>query len=347
MDTALTDTTPASRLAHRVQARLDAKTKPPGSLGRLEALAVALAVAQNREDPVADAAVLLLFAADHGLVEAGVSAWPQAVTAQMVANFRAGGAAANVLAAAHGLDLVLVDAGVAADLAPGPDLVDAKIRPGTRNALTEDAMTAQERDAAMARGAQLAQDAVASGADILCLGEMGIGNTSSATLIAHALIGAPIADLTGRGAGLDDAGLAHKIEVLERCAARRPDARTGAAALAAFGGFEIAMMAGAVHAAAQLQRPVIVDGFIATAAALVAVDMAPDCRRALIFAHRSAEPGHDAMLAALKADPLLDLSMRLGEGTGAVLAVPLLRAACAILRDMATFESAGVSGAAP
>lgn len=336
----------SSDLAERVRRRLDAKTKPPGSLGRLETLAVALAAAQNREDPCADRAELLLFAADHGLVEAGVSAWPQAVTAQMVANFRAGGAAANVLARTHGATLTLVDAGVASDLAPGPDLVDARLRAGTRNALHQDAMTGAELDAALAHGAALAR-AAADRADVLCLGDMGIGNTSSAALIAHVLTGRPVSALTGRGAGLDSPGLARKISVLERCAARRPDARTGRDALIAFGGYEIAMMAGAMVEAERLNRPVLVDGFIATAAALAAVDVAPQCRRALIFAHRSAEPGHDLMLEALAAQPLLDLSMRLGEGTGALLALPLVRSACAILADMATFDSAGVSGSAP
>jgi len=332
-------------LAPTVRTRLDAKTKPPGSLGQLEDLAVALAVAQNRDDPDVTRASLLLFAADHGLVEAGVSAWPQDVTAQMVANFRNGGAAVNVLARAHSVDLKLINAGVAAHLPPGADLIDACIAPGTRNALTKDAMTADACAQALDRGGDIARQAIEDGAQMLCLGEMGIGNTSSATLIAHVLTGAPIAELAGPGAGLDQAGLRRKIDILQQCASRRPDARTGLDALIAFGGFEIAMMAGALRAAATHNIPVLVDGFIATAAALAAVDLNAECRRVMIFAHRSAEPGHDLMLQALHAHPVLDLSMRLGEGSGAVLAVPVCRSACAILGEMATFESAGVSGA--
>jgi len=340
------DAETAQQLEAQVRQRLDQKTKPPGSLGRLEDLVVELALAQNRSDPVADQVSLLLFAADHGLVEAGVSAWPQDVTAQMVANFRAGGAAANVLARAHDVELVLVDAGVATDLPPGPDLKGLKIASGTRNALIEDAMSADQCDQALEQGALTARAAIEAGAQLLCLGEMGIGNTSSATLIAHALTGVPLYQITGRGAGLDAAGVDHKRGILEQCVSRRPGVEDGRSALIAFGGFEIAMMTGAILEAARQNVAVIVDGFIVTAAALLAHDLDPDARRVMIFGHRSAEPGHEVMLKALKARPLLDMQMRLGEGSGALMAVPLVRAASAILADMATFDSAGVSGKA-
>lgn len=334
-------------LAGRVCAAIDAKTKPPRSLGRIETLALQMALAQNSEAPVADPARLLLFAGDHGLVADGVSAWPQAVTAQMVANFLSGGAAANAFAHASGAEITVVDAGVAHAITPSTGLVRAAIGPGTRSALHEDAMSADQCEQALRTGAELAVKACREGARVIALGDMGIGNTASASLIAHAVTGAPLAGIVGPGAGLDASGVARKTAILERCAARRPDARTGTEALAAFGGFEIAMMAGAVIGAASEDAAVLVDGFIASAAALAALTDRPDARGACIFAHRSAEPGHGAILDHLDADPLLDLQMRLGEGTGALLALPLARAACAMLAEMATFDSAGVSGKTP
>ncbi len=327
-----------------VQSHIDIKTKPPGSLGRIEALALQMAGAQNSETPMADPARLLLFAGDHGLVAEGVSAWPSEVTAQMVGNFLAGGAAANVFAKTNDIEITIVDAGVVGDLPDHPKLMRANIRKGTRNAMVEDALTAEEVTAALEFGATLASDAVKGGTKVVALGEMGIGNTSSATLLAHAVEGLPIDTLTGPGAGLDSDGVSRKIEILKKIAARRPGKLSPLEALAAFGGLEITMMVGALIGAAAQGGVVLVDGFIASAAALVAIRARPEAMPYAVFAHRSKEPGHRLMMQALKCDPLIDLDLRLGEGSGALLAFPLLRNACAMLNEMATFESAGVTG---
>ncbi len=334
-------------LSARVSARIDGKTKPPGSLGRIEALALRLALAQGREAPSAHAA-LLLCAGDHGLNEEGVSAWPSEVTAQMVLNFLAGGAAANVFARAAGAEVRVLDCGVANPLPDHPRLIRAGIRAGTRNALHDDALTAAEVSAALAFGAEQAQAAVRAGAGVILLGEMGIGNTSAAALLAHAALGLPLGPLVGPGAGHDAAGLERKRTVLEACAARRPGPLSPEAALAAFGGLEIAAMAGAALGAASARALVLVDGFIATAAALLALKARPGLAPFLQFAHRSAEPGHVLMIEAAPeaGPPLLDLGLRLGEGSGALLALPLVTAAAAMLNEMASFESAGVSGKA-
>jgi nicotinate-nucleotide--dimethylbenzimidazole phosphoribosyltransferase len=334
---------PDPKLAAQVQAEIDRKTKPLGSLGRIEKLALQLASAQCSLKPVADPARLLLFAGDHGMVAEGVSAWPSEVTTLMVANFLAGGAAANVFARANGIDITIIDAGIAGDVKDDPALLRAGIRRGTRNAVHEDALTPAEVQAALEFGARLAADAAASGTRVIALGEMGIGNTSSATLLAHKITGTAIARLAGPGAGLDDAGLARKVAILERAAARREDRLSPVDALAAYGGLEIACMAGALIGAASKGAVVLVDGFIATAAALCALTARPEAMVHAVFAHRSKEPGHRLVLEAMGADPLIDLDLRLGEGTGALLAYPLLRAACAMLRDMATFESAGIA----
>lgn len=329
-------------LAEQVQHAIDIKTKPPGSLGRIEDAALALALAQGRSNPVADPAHLLIFAADHGLVAEGVSAWPQEVTAQMVLNFLGGGAAANVFARTNTVEMTVVDAGVASDLIDGAELPRAGIRRGTRNAAEEDALTAEEVAKALRFGADLAIAKQAGGVCVLLLGEMGIGNTATAALLAHAVAELDLGTLTGPGAGLHAAGVARKREILARTAARR-GVSGPEDALAAFGGLEIACMAGAIIGAASVKMPVLIDGFIATSAALVALTARPDAKPYTIFAHRSHEPGHRLMLDALSVRPLLDLDLRLGEGTGALLALPLLRAACAMLSEMATFESAGVS----
>lgn len=331
-------------LSDRVQAAIDAKTKPPGSLGRIEALAVQMALAQGTEAPSADPAHLLIFAGDHGLVAEGVSAWPSEVTQQMVLNFLAGGAAANAFAAANGCAITVADAGVAGALPDHPSLVRAGIAKGTANAASEDAMTAEAAARALSFGAELAKKTAQDGARVIALGEMGIGNTASAALLAHAIEGLDLGGLTGPGAGLDQDGIDRKRAVLERCARRRPGPLSPELALQAFGGLEIAAMTGAMIGAASRRAAVLVDGFIATAAALAALAARPDVRPYLIFAHRSHEPGHAMMLTALDAEPLLSLEMRLGEGTGALLALPLLRASCAMVRNMATFADAGVSG---
>ncbi|MEX2518460.1 MAG: nicotinate-nucleotide--dimethylbenzimidazole phosphoribosyltransferase [Paracoccaceae bacterium] len=330
-------------LRAEVTAMIDGKTKPPGSLGRIEALALQMALAQGRALPVSHAA-LLLCAGDHGLTAEGVSAWPSEVTAQMVLNFLGGGAAANVFARVAGAEIRILDCGVAAPLPDHPALIRAGIRAGTRNARREDALTAAEVAAALEFGAAEALKAVETGAGVIALGEMGIGNTSSAALLAHAVAGLPLGPLTGPGAGLDRPGVARKLAVLEAAAARRPGPLTPLNALAVFGGLEIAAMAGALIGAASAGAVTLVDGYIATAAALVALTARPEAAPCVVFAHRGAEAGHRLMLDHLRAEPLLDLDLRLGEGSGALLALPLLTAAAAMLAEMATFESAGVAG---
>ena len=333
---------PVSRaLDDAIRQAIDSKTKPLGALGTVETLAAQVARIQGTLTPRLEHCRLTLFAGDHGIAHEGVSAYPQAVTRQMVANFLTGGAAANVFARANGVDLRIVDAGVAGDPMDAPALVSRRIAGGTRNCAVEPAMTAGQCGAALGAGEALGRDGAA---DAAAFGEMGIANTSSATLIAHKLTGTGLDALIGRGTGLDDDGLARKRVVLARAAARtanRLDART---ALGEYGGFEIVMMAGAMIGAARAGAVVLVDGFIASTAALAAVGLAPALRDYLVFAHRSAEQGHRAVLEALDARPLLDFDMRLGEGTGALIAWPILRCAAAMLCEMASFESAGVSG---
>lgn len=327
-------------LAARVQHALDRKTKPTGSLGRLEVLALQLALIQGVERPQLVAPQMLVFAADHGLAAQGVSAYPQAVTAQMVLNFLAGGAAVSVLAEQHGLAMTVVDAGVAQDLPPHPRLQDRKIALGTADASLGPAMTFAQRDAALAAGADVVRGLPGN---VVLLGEMGIANTSVAALLMSRLTGLPLPQCVGRGTGLDDAALARKTAVLEQTLARHAHARSADTALAAFGGFEIAMMAGAVIEAAAQRRVIVVDGFISTSAVLVAQALQAGVVNACVFAHRSDEHGHARLLTHLGAQPLLDLQLRLGEGSGAALAWPLVVSACRILNDMASFESAGVS----
>ena len=262
---------PDTEFAGKVQAEIDFKTKPPGSLGRIETLALQIACAQQTLKPSAEPARLLLFAGDHGMVAEGVSAWPSEVTAQMVLNFLAGGAAANVFARTNGVSITIADAGVASDLPDHPDLVRAGIAKGTRNALHEDAMSLAQLKSALQFGAGFADQAIDDGSKVVLLGEMGIGNTASAALLAHAVDGIDLAPLTGPGAGLDVDGIRRKGEILARIAARRPGRLTPQDALCAFGGYEIAAMAGALIAAASRRTIVIVDGFIATAAALCAL----------------------------------------------------------------------------
>jgi nicotinate-nucleotide--dimethylbenzimidazole phosphoribosyltransferase len=326
-----------------LRARIDGKAKPPGSLGRIEELAVQLGMIWHPSEPLARKSVLLVFAGDHGMTEDGVSQYPSEVTVAMVRTFLAGRASANAFATAVGVEIVVVDAGVAADLPPHPGLVAAKIRSGTANAAREPAMSMDEASAALARGCEIAVDAIRYGADIIAIGEMGIGNSASSALILHRLGPAPLDHCIGSGAGQDDAGLARKHAVLLR-AAGRSDATAPLDVLAEFGGLEIAMMAGAVIGAASQRRPVMVDGFISSAAALVAIRLCPAARDYCVFAHRSAERGHAILLDALDAKPLLDLGLRLGEGTGAVLAVPLLRAAAHLLSDVADLSDV-LSGA--
>ncbi|WPB58568.1 nicotinate-nucleotide--dimethylbenzimidazole phosphoribosyltransferase [Xylophilus sp. GOD-11R] len=330
-------------LSARLRHLIDHKTKPLGSLGRLESLALRIGAILGSEAPRLVSPQLLVCAADHGLAVRGVSAYPSDVTWQMVENFLAGGAAVSVLARQHGLALTVADCGVAHDFAPRPGLVDCKVARGTADASTGPAMTPAQRDQALAHGQALVRSLPGNA---LLLGEMGIGNTSSASLLLARLGGVPLADCVGAGTGLDDAGIARKLAVLGEVLALHADATQSLDALAAFGGFEIATLAGATLQAAAERRVILVDGFITSAAVLVAARLAPAVLQRCVFAHRSGERGHGALLAQLGAEPLLDMGLRLGEGSGAALAWPMLVSACAILAEMASFESAGVATAA-
>ena len=324
-----------------VQGQIDNKTKPQGALGIVERLALRLAQTMKTAAPRLNRCELMIFAADHGIAADGVSAYPQQVTREMALNFLRGGAAANVFARTVGATVRVVDAGIAGDPIEHADLIDRRMGAGTQNSRTGPAMNDNQRDAALAVGAKLA---AGSDADALCFGEMGIGNTSAATLLAHKILGLPLNELVGRGTGLDDTGLQHKTSILRDAAARTAPTLPASEALTEYGGFEIAMMIGAMIDCARSDRPVLVDGFIATAAALAARDMEPEVWPAMFFSHRSMERGHGQILDALDVRPILNLDMRLGEGTGALLSWPILRAAAAMLTDMASFADAEVSG---
>jgi nicotinate-nucleotide--dimethylbenzimidazole phosphoribosyltransferase len=324
-------------LRPRLRDLLDGKAKPLGSLGRIEDLAVQIGLIQGRLDPQADRTRLLVFAGDHGLNEEGVSAFPSGVTAAMVGLFLSDRASVNAFARACGVEVQVIDAGVAADLAPHPDLISAKVRAGTRNAAREPALTWEEAAEALSKGVELAEAAADDGADILILGEMGIGNSAASALIMHRLAPAPLDACIGAGAGHDEAGLARKTAILRR-AAERTDATHPLEVLAEFGGLEIVMMAGALLGAAARRKVVVVDGFISTAAALAAICFRPEALDYCIFSHLSDEQGHRIMLKALGARPLLDLGLRLGEGSGGVLAAPLVRAAARLLTDTVSLE---------
>jgi nicotinate-nucleotide--dimethylbenzimidazole phosphoribosyltransferase len=324
-------------LGQALRVRIDCLAKPPGSLGDLEDLAIRIGLIQSRLDPAVDGVRAYVFAGDHGLTAEGVSAYPPAVTAAMVATFLAGRASINVLAKACGVDVAVVDAGVDADLGVRPGLIDAKIRRGSRNAARESALTAAEVSEALDRGRRFAEAATDEGIDALIPGEMGIGNTASAALILHRLAPAPLEACLGSGAGQDAAGLDRKLAALQR-AADRSAATDPLQVLAEFGGLEIAMMAGLILGGAARRRVMIIDGFISSAAALAAIRLAPAARDYCVFSHASAERGHALLLETLGARPLLRLGLRLGEGTGGVLAAPLVRAAAAMAREVATLD---------
>ncbi len=336
---------PGNSLDAALLDKINNKTKPLGALGQLEQLALQIGRIQKTLTPALANPQILVFAGDHGAAKAGVSAYPQDVTWQMVENFLAGGAAINVFATHNGLGLRVIDAGVAHDFGARDGLVDAKVGPGTRNYIEEPAMSAHECAAALVKGAEIARKLADEGCNVLGFGEMGIGNTASASLITHVLTGASLDDCVGRGTGLDDAGLARKRDLLAQAVARAalPADADPMNVLAEFGGFEIVMMAGAMLGAAERGMTLLIDGFIVTSALLAASRIAPAIREYCIFCHRSAEPGHLAQLAELQADPLIDLGLRLGEGTGAALAWPLVSASVAFLNEMASFASAGVS----
>jgi nicotinate-nucleotide--dimethylbenzimidazole phosphoribosyltransferase len=324
-------------------AELDRKTKPRGSLGRLETLAAQLAAVAHSTEPAPLRAAVVVAAADHGVAAEGVSAYPQEVTRQMLLNFASGGAAISVLTRAAGAELVVVDAGVVEPL-DDPAIRQLRLGPGTANAALGPAMSRETAIEAVDHGAELALELAAAGANVVALGDMGIGNTTSASALACALLGREPAEMCGPGTGLDESGVARKAEVVARMlAANEPDPEDARGALAAVGGFEIGVLTGVALGAAAGGALVLLDGFITGVAALVAARVEPELRGYLVASHRSPEPGHAPVLDELGLDPLLDLGLRLGEASGATLALPLLAAARAILVEMATFEQAGVT----
>lgn len=333
---------PASMAAAR--ARQDTLTKPQGSLGRLEELSIQLAGIYRQPIPSIKDKVIVTMAGDHGVVAEGVSAFPQEVTPQMVYNFLNGGAAINVLARHVGARIVVVDMGVASDFEPHPSLVVKKVAKGTANIAKGPAMTRAQAEQALLAGVEVVEAEIERGLDIVGTGDMGIGNTTPSAAIAAALTGEPPDKIAGRGTGVDNEGLKRKISAIERAlAVNQPNPKDGLDVLAKIGGFEIGGLAGVILGAAANGKPVMVDGFISTAAAMIAVAVAPAARPYLISAHRSKEIGHGIMLDWLQLKPLFDLDMRLGEGTGAALGISVAEAACKILAEMATFGEAGVS----
>jgi nicotinate-nucleotide--dimethylbenzimidazole phosphoribosyltransferase len=326
------------------RARQDTLTKPPGSLGRLEELSVQLAGITGKAIPSINDKVIITMAGDHGVVAEGVSAFPQEVTPQMVLNFLHGGAAINVLARHVGARITIVDMGVAADMESHPSLVVKKIAHGTANMTRGPAMTREQAEQAIMAGVEVVEAEIEKGLDIVGAGEMGIGNTTPSAAIASVLTGIDPAKLAGRGTGVDDEGLKRKIDAIERAlAVNKPDPKNGLDVLAKVGGFEIAGLVGVILGAAAHRKPVMVDGFISTAAAMIAITLAPAVGPYLISAHRSQEYGHSQMVDWLGLKPLVDFDLRLGEGTGAALGISIAEAACKILAEMATFAEAGVS----
>jgi len=332
----------ASTLNAALQNKIDQKTKPRGSLGQLESLALQIGRCQNSLTPSLNKPCILIFAGDHGIVEAGVSAYPQSVTAQMISNFLAGGAAISVFARQHNLELLIVDAGVNADLNSHPKLIDAKIGKGTQNFLNTPAMTPEECSKALQAGADQVWRQHENGCNCIGFGEMGIGNSSSAALLMHRLTGLSLVRCVGRGTGLNDGQLLHKVTVLQRALNLHKGATEPLDVLATFGGFEIAMMVGAYLKAAELGMLILVDGFIAGTALLVAYKLHPQVLDYCVFSHVSSEQGHQALLHQFNAKPLLNLELRLGEGSGIALAYPLVQSAAVFLNEMATFAEAGV-----
>lgn len=327
------------------RARQDQLTKPQGSLGRLEDLSVQLAgITGQCPPPIPERRAVLVFAGDHGVVAQGVSAFPQEVTPQMVLNFLRGGAAINVLARQANARVTVVDAGVAAEIPPTDGLVSGKIAAGTQDFTLGPAMTRDQALAALELGVRVARAEIERGLDLLACGDMGIGNTTPSAAITAVITGRSVRDVTGPGTGINRAALERKVAVIEKAIdVNRPDPADAIDVLSKVGGFEIGAIAGAMLAAGAERVPVVVDGFIATAGALIACTLAPNLRQFLIAGHRSQEPGHDLALAHLGLQPLLDLRMRLGEGTGAVLAFHVVEAAARIINEMATFAEAGVS----
>ncbi len=327
-------------LKEQLSHKIDFKTKPVGALGVLEQLAFQIGCVQNTLTPTLTDPTMLIFAADHGIAQAGVSAYPPEVTHQMVLNFLNGGAAINVFCKQHGISLQIIDAGVNFDFEPHPSLIDAKIAHGSRNFLNEPAMTAAQMEACLTAGAAVV--ATTKG-NVIGFGEMGIGNTSAAALLMSVLCHLPIETCVGRGTGLTDAQLSHKIATLTQAQQTHAPIQTPQEALQCFGGFEIAQMTGAMLAAFADNRLLLIDGFIASSAFLVAFKINPDILQNAVFCHLSDEQAHAKMLDHLGVKPILSLNMRLGEGTGCAVAYPILQSAVLFLNEMASFESANVS----
>jgi nicotinate-nucleotide--dimethylbenzimidazole phosphoribosyltransferase len=329
-------------LSALLQTKIDQKTKPLGALGQLEALALQIGLCQNTLTPRLNKPCIIIFAGDHGIVESGVSAYPQTVTAQMVVNFLSGGAAINVFAKQHQLELLIVDAGVNADLSSHPKLIDAKIGKGTKNFLTHPAMTTEACTQALKFGAKQVLLQINNGCNCIGFGEMGIGNTSSAALLMHCLTALPLAQCVGRGTGLNDHQLQNKLNILQQALNRHNGLTQPLEVLATFGGFEIAMMVGAYLKAAECRILIMVDGFIASTALLVAYTLYPQVLDYCVFSHVSNEQGHQALLDHFNTKALLNMDLRLGEGSGIALAYPLLQSAVIFLNEMSTFAEAGV-----
>jgi len=328
-------------LQFQLQTKINQKTKPLGALGRLENLALQIGLILNSLTPKISQPTILIFAADHGIAQSGVSAYPPSVTAQMVLNFLNGGAAINVFARQHDLQLKIIDAGVNSDFSPNENLVNAKIAYGTQNFLHTPAMTSLECEKALDFGVAIVQQQYDAGCNCIGFGEMGIGNTASAAMLMHLFTKLPLDECVGRGTGLNDEQLAHKRSLLQRALAVHSVTKP-LEILATFGGFEIAMMVGAYLKASELKMLIFVDGFVTCAALLIAQHIEPNILKNCIFSHVGSEHGHRALLNYFNAQPLLDLKLRLGEGSGIALAYPLVQSAILFLNEMATFEEAGV-----
>ena len=334
----------SSKIEVDLKRKIDDKTKPPGSIGRLETLALQCGKIQNSLNPELVNPTILVFAGDHGITEEGVSPYPQEVTAQMVLNFLNGGAAINVFCRQNNISLHVVDAGVKTDLPEGTELINANIGRGTKNFCKEAAMSLDECEMAIEKGAELSRTVPVSTCNVIGFGEMGIGNTSSAAALTQRFTGLPVEDCVGKGTGLDDSGIAQKQNIIRQALEKHAEIKEPQAVLSTFGGFEIAMMVGAILESAVLKRIILIDGFIASAAFLSASRIVPEIKQYAVFTHKSDEQGHAEILKYLQVEPLISLGMRLGEGTGAAVAFPILQSAVSFLNQMASFESAGVSG---
>ncbi len=334
----------STEISAEIQHKIDFKTKPTGALGMLEKFALQIALIQQNPSPTLLNPHLVVFAADHGLAREGVSKYPPEVTYQMVLNFVGGGAAINVFSKQNGFKLKVVDAGVMGDFPPTLPIIHQKVGHGTKSSLHESAMTLSEVEKCIELGAKVVQDIFEIGCNVIGFGEMGIGNTSSASLLMSKICDIPLVDCVGRGTGVDDEGLKHKISILATVLNKHQEEESTLQTLANLGGFEIAQMVGAMLQAAQNQMIILVDGFIATSAFLVAHVLEPNVLDYALFCHQSDESGHKRMLEYLNVEAILKLNLRLGEGTGCALAYPIIQSAVNFLNEMASFESAGVSG---